>query len=330
MPKLIPLLLLAALGFGGYYFFTHYRLDGLEDFKLLPRDGATAAGGDAGAAAVPQVAATNKKTVRIGAANLGPLDRQKLNNREVAARLADIVRHFDVVAVQGVWAHNQGIVLDLLQEVNKEGVNYDFAIPIRVGREPVEKYSAFFFDRAVVEIDRSTVYEVGDPGQVFLNKPLVAAFRVRGPKPDEAFTFTVINVEVDPTQTELELNLLADVFRKVRDDGRGEDDVLVVGSLAADESNLGGLGRVPHIMWSIAGVPTTTLGTRSVDNILFESRATVEFVGRSGTVDLMREFDLPVRQALQISDHLPIWAEFSVFEGGQVGRIAGAGDGAPR
>jgi len=328
MPKLFPLILLAALGIGGYYFFTHYKLEGLEDFKLRPLDGAAAAGGSSEPA--PQVAIGNRKTIRIAGANLGPLDRQKLNSREVSARLADIIRGYDVVAVQGIWGHNQGIVLDLLEQINQGGKNYDFAIPNRVGREPVEKYSAFFFDRSILEIDRGTVFEVGDPGQVFLNKPLVAAFRVRGPKSEDAFTFTLVNVEVDPTQTELELNLLADVFRAVRDDGRGEDDVLLVGSFGADPENLGSLGRVPHMMWSIANRPTTTLGTGAVDNILFESRATVEFVGRSGTMDLMGKFDLTVRQVSQISDHLQVWAEFSIYEGGQVGRIAGAQGNSPR
>lgn len=327
MPRILPLILFVALVAGGYFFFTHYRFEGLEDFKLKPLSGASGTGANAEA---PPATLGNRKTIRIASANFGPLDRQKLNHREIAAQVAEIIRGFDVVAVQGVWGHNQGIVLDLLEQVNQAGRDYDFAIPMRVGREPVEKYSAYFFDRAVLEIDRSTVYEVGDPGQVFLNKPLVAAFRVRGPSPEEAFTFTLVNVEVDPTQVELELNLLADVFHAVRDDGRGEDDVLLVGSFAANPNSLGGLQRVPHMMWSIADRPTTTLGTEAVDNILFQSRATVEFVGRSGTLDLMSKFDLPVQQASMISNHLPVWAEFSVFEGGQVGRIANAQGDLPR
>ncbi len=327
MPKkLFLLVLLAALGGGGYYFLTHFKIEGLEGFQLTPLDGVQSDGSDPGSAS--QVAAISKKTIRIAAANLGPLDRQKLNNREISAQLADIIGRYDVIAVQGVWGHNQGIVLDLLEQVNQKGRDYDVAIPIRVGREPVEKYSAFFFNRAVLEIDRGTVLEVADPDQVFLNKPLVAAFRVRGPKPEEAFTFTLVNVEVDPSQSVLELNRLPDVFRAVRDDGRGEDDILLVGSFAADPGNLGSLER--DLMWSIADRPTTTLGQTAVDNILFESRATVEWVGRSGTMDLMSEFNLSVQQATLISEHLPIWAEFSAFEGGQVGRIARAEDSSPR
>jgi deoxyribonuclease-1-like protein len=326
MPKILPLILFVALVGGGYYFFTHYRMEGLEGFQLKPLNSA-ASGGDSQA---PPAAIGSRKTIRIAGANFGPLDRQKLNHREIATQLAEIIREFDVVAVQGVWGHNQGVVLDLLEQVNQGGKNYDFAIPERVGREPVKKYAAFFFDRSVLEIDRGTVDEVGDPGQVFLNKPLIAAFRVRGPKPEEAFTFTLVNVEVDPPQAELELNFLADVFRAVRDDGRGEDDVLLVGSFGANPQNLGGLRRVPHIMWSIADRATTTAGAEAVDNILFESRATVEFVGRSGALDLMSKFDLSVQQASQVSSHLPVWAEFSIYEGGQVGRIAGVPGDTPR
>ncbi len=66
------------------------------------------------------------------------------------------------------------------------------------------------------------------------------------------------------------------------------------------------------------------------DNILFDSQATTEFVGRSGVLDLVREFDLTIRQAIEVSDHLPVWAEFSSYEGGQVGRIAEANSGAAR
>ncbi len=330
MSKRLSLILLLVLGIGGYYFFTHSSDERLEGFKRslhgLMKPAARPA---TGSEAEPQAAIGSRKTVRIASANFGPLDHQKLTNREVAAKLANIIGRFDVIAVQGIWAHNQGIVLDLLEQVNRDGRNYDFAIPARVGREPVEKYAAFFFDRSILEIDRSTVFEVGDPGQVFLNKPLVAAFRVRGPKPEEAFTFTLVNVEVDPGQTQLELNRLADVFRAVRDDGRGEDDVLLVGSFAAAPPHLGSLQRVP-LMWSISDRPTTTLGGTTVDNILFESHATVEFAGRSGTLDLMSVLDLSVQQASLISEHLPVWAEFSIYEGGQVGRIAGAPSPPPR
>ena len=49
---------------------------------------------------------------------------------------------------------------------------------------------------------------------------------------------------------------------------------------------------------------------------------TVEFTGSCGVFDLMAEFGLSVDEALEVSDHLPVWAEFSVRESTAVGPVA--------
>ena len=56
--------------------------------------------------------------------------------------------------------------------------------------------------------------------------------------------------------------------------------------------------------------------------MLFDARATTEFTGRSGVLDVMQEYHLTQEQALAVSDHLPVWAEFSIYEGGPPGRLA--------
>ena len=173
-----------------------------------------------------------------------------------------------------------------------------------------------------MEIDRGTVHLVGDPAGRFRHKPLVAAFRARGPAEAEAFTFTLIDVQVDPARAAAELDLLAAVYRAVRDDGRNEDDIILLGDLEADPEHLGQLGRVPDLVAAVSNIPTTTRGGRLADNILFDRLATVEFTGRAGVFDLMRECDVSLAAALEISEHLPVWAEFSVYEGGQPGHVA--------
>jgi hypothetical protein len=191
-----------------------------------------------------------------------------------------------------------------------------------VGREPVRQYSAFIFDRATIEVDRATVAVVVDPTHKFRRPPLVAAFRARGPDPSEAFTFTLINVHTDAQQAAEELDALADVFRAVRDDGRGEDDIILLGNLGTDERHLGRLGKVPHITPAVAAGSASVGGLRLTDNLLFDRRATVEFTGRSGIVDLVREAGLSPRDAAELSDHPAVWAEFSIYEGGRAGPVA--------
>ncbi len=88
------------------------------------------------------------------------------------------------------------------------------------------------------------------------------------------------------------------------------------GDLNADEGHLGELGRLPNIAHAIAGVKTNTRRTKSYDNIVLDARNTTEYTGHSGVFDLMAEFDITTEQALDVSDHMPVWAEFSVFESG--------------
>ena len=330
MAKLAFVAFLAAAAFGGWYFITHYQVGGIESLTVHPRTTApgsvSSSGNVSGVAQPPQEALPvpqGRKTIQIATINLGPFDQKKLDKPHVVDRLVQVIGRFDVVAIQDVRARDQGILVEFLQRVNAEGRHYDFAVAPRVGRDEVDQYSAFLFDRSTVEIDRSTVYLVEDEAGRFGREPLAASFMARGPSPNEAFTFTLINVHTEPSRAAEELDLLDDAFRAVRDDGRGEDDVLLLGDLGADDRHLGQLGQLPNVTWAISDVPSTTRGTRLVDNLLFERRATVEFTGRSGVLDLIREFDLSMRQAVEISDHLPVWAEFSVYEGGQAGNVAG-------
>ena len=73
----------------------------------------------------------------------------------------------------------------------------------------------------------------------------------------------------------------------------------------------------------ISSQATNTRGTHEYDNILFDIKNTVEFTGRGGVFDFMREYNLSLEDALLVSDHLPVWAEFSVFEGGRPPEVAG-------
>jgi len=324
MSKAVLVVLVVAGAFGIWYFYNNYEIQRQQD-QLIIKPLATQSADEPPTAEQqsdrPPVD-RQRNRIRIASFNLGFLDRNKLSKRHVAGHLASLARRFDILAVQDIHARNQEVLVGLVEQINCPGRHYDFATSPSVGRDPVEQYSAFLFDRASVEIDRRTVSTVVDPDGRLSRKPLVASFRVRGPDAAEAFTFTLVNVHTDPDRIAVELELLDNVFRAVRDDGRNEDDIILLGDLGADDRYLGRLAEPLNITCSISGVPSTTRGNRLSDNILFNRRATIEFTGRSGVVDLMRELNLSMQQALEISDHLPVWAEFSVYEGGQAGHVA--------
>ena len=183
--------------------------------------------------------------------------------------LCDVARRFDVLAIQEVRARDDGILPRFVQQINAAGRQYDFVIGPRLGRTVSKEQYAYVYDTATVELDRSATYTVADRDDLLHREPLVACFRARGPPPAEAFTFTLVNVHTDPDEVSRELDALASAYRAVRNDGRREDDVILLGDLNAAETSLGRLGETPNIAWAIAGMPTNTLGDRSYDNILF-------------------------------------------------------------
>jgi hypothetical protein len=261
-------------------------------------------------------------SIRIASFNIQVFGERKLDKPEVVAVLAQVIRYFDVVAIQEIRAKTPDILPRFLEMINAQGAHYDYVIGPRLGRTSSKEQYAFIYNAASVECDRESVYTVNDPDDLLHREPFVAGFRVRGPPPSEAFTFTLIDIHTDPDEVAKELSVLDDVIVAVGRDGRGEDDVILLGDLNADDHHFGELGQTPYLVWAISGVATNTRGNKLYDNLLFDSRATTEYLGRSGTIDLMRQFHLTMEQALAVSDHLPIWAEFSLREGGRPGRVA--------
>ena len=113
------------------------------------------------------------------------------------------------------------------------------------------------------------------------------------------------------------MNVLDDVFQSVRQYGyqkNGEEDCILLGNLGVNTAGLGELGKIPNVI-SVGGDSLTdTLQTRTLDHILIDKTTTREYTGRFGLVDLQRQFGITQKQALMVSDHLMLWAEFSVYE----------------
>ena len=320
MPRFLTLATLVALVGGGLMFLKNFDINGLDKIGLAPKSAAstpTLTGGRA------------PDAIRIASFNIQVFGDSKAAKPEVMNVLAEVVRMFDVVAIQEIRTKNEGHIAQFVELINSTGQRYDYVVGPRLGRTVSKEQYAFVFDTTRIEVDRGAVYTVADPHDLLHRPPMVAPFRVRGPPSSEAFTFTLINIHTDPDETKTEIDALADVYKAVRNDGRGEDDIILLGDLNVDDKKLGRLGEISDIYAAITGVPTNTRGTKLYDNIVFHRRATTEFTGRAGVLDLMKHFNLTMDQALAVSDHLPIWAEFSVYEGGRTPQIAARPEDGP-
>jgi deoxyribonuclease-1-like protein len=300
---------------------THFKVEGLQSIRFVKRD--VASTDVSGGTDIPIQRAAD--TIRVATFNLSVLGHTKINTPHVVDRLAQICRQFDIIAVQEICSSDEDIMPRLIDAINSAGRHYDYAIGPRLPQEQEdvnrEQY-AFIFDQASVELDRAQLYTIDDPDDLLIREPLVGWFRVRGPIAEQAFTFTLVNVHIDPDQPLEEIEQLAQVYRAVHGDGRGEDDVFILGDFSTDERDLESFASTAGIAGVLAGTPTDTRHTRQYDNIFFQRQATNEFVGRAGIYDFMRELNLRLEEALDVSAHVPVWADFTIYEGGRPGTVA--------
>ncbi|NOY42494.1 MAG: endonuclease/exonuclease/phosphatase [Planctomycetes bacterium] len=272
-------------------------------------------------AALP-VGAANGPTIRIASFNIQVFGNKKASKPYVMNTLAEIVRKFDVVAIQEIRSKDQYLIPNFVQLINQQGRKYDHVIGPRLGVTTSKEQYVYLFDTERIDIDHQSVYTVGDPDGLLHRPPLVATFRTRGVNPDNAFTFTLVNTHTDPDLVPRELAALAEVYRVVRRSSRGEDDIILLGDLNTDDRRLGRLGQLPSILPLITGVWTNTKQNKQYDNLIIHQPSTTEYTGRSGVFNVSRWFNLTQQQATEVSDHFPVWAEFSVYERDLAGRVA--------
>ncbi len=276
-----------------------------------------------------QSAARAPDRIRIATFNIQNFGEKKASNANVMQALAKIVSNFDLVAIQEVQSPQAMPIAKLVDLINRSGLQYDATLSEPIGRTTHREQYGFVWDTQRMRIIPDSTYVVMDgdgtssPDRMH-REPMVASFETRVPAAQgrAPFRFTVINGHTDPdevtTKGELnEMNVLDDVFVRVRDyeyGRRGEEDVFMVGDLNVDVAHLGELGQIPG-MYSIAGnTPTNTAGTKTYDHILMDRNTTAEFSGVFGVIDYERDLGLTPEQAAMVSDHRPVWGEFSVFE----------------
>ncbi|QDT01286.1 endonuclease/exonuclease/phosphatase family protein [Adhaeretor mobilis] len=264
-------------------------------------------------------------TIKIASFNIQVFGKAKVEkaNGAVIRTLAEIVRQFDVVAIQEIRTSDDYHIPNFVRLINSGGAQYDHVTGPRIGNTRSTEQYAFIFDTRKIMVDRSSVYTLSDPDNVLHREPLVAHFQTRL-NPDSAFSFTLVNIHTDPDEADEEVDAMADVYRVVRRAGGNEDDVIALGDWNADDRDLASsrLGQIPGVYPLIKGVFTNTRQTKLYDNLVIHQPSTTEYTGRSGVFDMVRQFNITQEQALMVSDHLPVWAEFSAYERDYSGQVA--------
>lgn len=308
------------------FFLMHFEVRWGESFEVRPRAVAVgSAPSDSSTRSAPPltIAASQREAGALRVASMlfdPPFDAIRMQRPADLARLSEIIvrGRFDLLSLQGVFIDGPRPFVPLLDELRRQGYEYE---AISGPPETVHELHRFvvLYNRKTLEAGHRETYVVPDRGDVFRHPPLVTCFRAIGPPADQAFTFSVVSVNVEPSRVETEIGLLGPLFSSVQDDGRSEDDVLMVGNFqyggteirrSTKSSRLAPLLREE----SQTLMMTNTDRSQQLDNFVIDTWATTEFTGRYGVYDFMRESNLRLEEARKFSDRLPVWAEFQLRE----------------
>jgi hypothetical protein len=255
---------------------------------------------------------TPMMTMTIATWDLTPLSFEKLADNTRAQRISDIISQFDLIAVQGVVRTTQPLD-EILRRINAKGKKYAYVVPKNFGSLP--EYVAFLFDTETVKYDPERIYDLVEPSLSY--RPFVASFCSVQPPPEKAFTFNLVNIKIPNDRKDIETKVLGLIFRDVRDRSaeNGEDDVIMLGNFGLPVQQIDSLCGVPYLAAVHNDLPTTIDELDSTCNIVFDNQRTIECNGNARRVDVIKLFDLKLKDAADIAGHFPICAEFSVFEG---------------
>jgi exonuclease III len=279
-------------------------------------------------------------SIRIASFNIQVFGDAKASKPYVMRALAQVVRSFDVIAIQEIRTQDNQFIQKFLRDYVNVGVTsggYDARVSHRLGRTNSTEQYAFIFNTATIEVHPQFCAVIPDPEDRLHREPYVALFRTRIVAPYTPFTFTLINTHTDPDEVPEELDALYYVYQQVQRtpiDGAVEDDVILLGDLNTNvpaaspytpnvqqrsiaPTDLRLLATIPGIAPLIRKEATNTVGTRLHDNLLISSLNTIEYLDH-GVMDLRTALGitLTTEQVGEISDHLPVWGKFSAIEGG--------------
>ena len=261
------------------------------------------------------------RPLKIGSWALDGFGPTKLANSDVRRILTRVIRRYDILAVQQVASIERDLVPRLMDVINGPEHRYDFITGPPTGPKARGEQLIFIFDTTKVQVDRRHSYAYADPAAKWTYDPLVATFRAAEPAAGQAWTFTAINFRIDLSRAADEIAAVGEVVSEAATVRRGEDDIVLMGLFQADDQYLqSALGGGPHgsTVPAVAHRSTDVYDRYQTSNVLVDTSRTREYLGRGGVFDFRRHMDLSTMQAEAVTSHLPVFAEFTAHEGGEL------------
>jgi len=254
--------------------------------------------------------------IKVAAFNIQVFGRTKREKTEVMSILAQIIREFDVVLVQEIRDSSETTAPIFLEAINSlEGPDYAFIRSERLGRTTSKEAYAYFYNTETIEYLVDSAFVFDDVDDVFEREPYVASF-VSG-----EFDFTLIGIHTKPDDTYHEIGNLTLVFDRVT--GMGDErDIIALGDFNADgsyfdEESMDNPLKGSEYVWIVGNdLDTMTKTDWTYDRmVMTDYTFSGEFIVDSTDVYYFDQiYGLNQSFTEDVSDHFPVYAEFSIIQ----------------
>jgi hypothetical protein len=344
MPSTKQILVLAILG-GGWYFFTHYRLEGIEQVRVLTRSSRSSGGmadappgpatttdypdarspaspspkltsqSDRGRLASPAGHSEGLPPRRVGSTqyllaswqpNIPP--RELPSVESVAQRLTQVLLRFDLVALQQLPNISEEELLERLPLPSHGGTGYRVLLGPSYATSAGPRRLGFLYDADRWRSEPGQLQGVADPQRRFFCPPLVGGFVATGMAGARPLQIQLVNVYSPPEAGESLQRWLPPLLESLQRQIPSPQLMLVTGNFGLPDSGLLG-GR--SIGWEpiITRQSTTPCGRLMQSNWLVQSERTPQFQGVAGVFDFLRQENLTLEEAQKLSQQLPVWLQ---------------------
>jgi endonuclease/exonuclease/phosphatase family metal-dependent hydrolase len=257
------------------------------------------------------ISTSSQEHLRIGAFNVQVFGVSKADKPEVMAVLADIIRTYDIIAIQEIRDKSQTALPELVDLVNSDGSQYSYIVSERLGRTTSKEQYAYIYNSNTVEsTDEGQTYPEPEGTDPFHRQPYIASFKAT----EGNFDATLMVIHTDPDEATEEINALDDVLEYAQSIYPEEQDFMIMGDFNADGSYFDedSSSDLEEYYWVIDDSHDTT--TKSTDYtydriILTDSS---DFTGDFAVHRYDIEYGLTEELTVAVSDHYPVYAEFSL------------------
>ncbi|XP_078576405.1 deoxyribonuclease-1-like [Branchiostoma floridae x Branchiostoma japonicum] len=178
--------------------------------------------------------------LKIAAFNVQVFGLRKMSNPEVVKTLVQIIRRYDIIAIQEIRDSSETAFPTLLAKVNKDlppDQTYRSIISERLGRTSSKEQYGFMYKPSRVTVTDSYHYDDGEeavgkvknPKDAFQREPFIVRFSAPKTAVDD---FAVVVIHTSPRDAVKEIDHLTDVYDDVVHKW-GLEDVIITGDFNA-------------------------------------------------------------------------------------------------